>query len=46
LIPGKGLPAARQPCYSHPMSDLIFWTVLLVALFFGFRWLQRRKKDD
>jgi len=26
------------------MSDLIFWIVVLVGLFFGFRWLQRRKK--
>ena len=25
------------------MGDLIFWTLLFVALFFGFRWLQRRK---
>jgi len=26
------------------MSDLIFWIVVLVVLFFGFRWLQNRKK--
>jgi len=26
------------------MGDLIFWIVVLVAMFFGFRWLQNRKK--
>lgn len=25
------------------MGDLIFWTVLFVVFFFGFRWLQNRK---
>ena len=24
------------------MGDLIFWTVLFVVFFFGFRWLQKR----
>ena len=28
------------------MGDLIFWIVVLVVLFVGFRWLQNRKKDD
>lgn len=27
------------------MEDLIFWTVLFIVFFFGFRWLQRRKGD-
>ena len=27
------------------MSDLIFWTVLFAVFFFGFRWLQGRKRD-
>jgi len=26
------------------MSDLIFWIVVFVGLFLGFRWLQRRGK--
>ena len=26
------------------MTDLIFWIVVLIAFFFGFRWLQNRKK--
>ena len=26
--------------------DLIFWIVALIVLFFAFRWLQGRKKDD
>jgi hypothetical protein len=26
------------------LIDLILWTALFVALFFLFRWLQRRKK--
>ncbi len=25
------------------MIDLIFWTVIFVVFFFGFRWLQRRR---
>jgi hypothetical protein len=25
------------------MGDLIFWTVLFVVFFVGFRWLQKRK---
>lgn len=28
------------------LGDLIFWIVVLVVFFFGFRWLQNRKKDD
>ncbi len=28
------------------MSDLIFWVLVFVALFFGFRWLQNRKSKD
>jgi len=28
------------------MGDLIFWIIVLVALFFGFRWLQGRGKGD
>ena len=30
------------------MGDLIFWTVLFVVFFLGFRWLQKRGKgrDD
>ena len=28
------------------MEDLIFWTVLFVAMFFGFRWMQKRKSKD
>ena len=27
------------------MGDLIFWIVVLVVLFVGFRWLQGRGKD-
>ncbi len=27
------------------MGDLIFWIVLFVVFFLGFRWLQGRKKD-
>ena len=27
------------------LADLLFWTVLFVALFFLFRWLQKRKGD-
>jgi hypothetical protein len=26
------------------LIDLLFWTALLVALFFLFRWLQSRRK--
>lgn len=26
--------------------DLIFWIAVFVVLFFGFRWLQRRKRKD
>ena len=29
---------------AQKMADLIFWTVALVAMFFGFRWLQKRNK--
>ena len=25
------------------MGDLIFWTLVIVAMFVGFRWLQKRK---
>jgi len=28
------------------MGDLIFWTALILAIFFGFRWLQKRNKRD
>ncbi len=28
------------------MEDLIFWTLVFVAMFFGFRWLQKRKRRD
>ncbi len=29
---------------SEALSDLLFWIVVFVALFFLFRWLQARKK--
>ena len=28
------------------MSDLIFWVLVFVALFIGFRWLQNRNSKD
>jgi len=28
------------------MGDLFFWTILILAIFFGFRWLQKRNKKD
>lgn len=27
------------------MSDLIFWIVIFIVFFLGFRWLQNRRKD-
>jgi len=26
------------------MSDLLLWIIIFVVFFFGFRWLQKRKK--
>jgi hypothetical protein len=31
---------------SEALGDLIFWTVVFVVFFFGFRWLQKRKNRD
>jgi len=28
------------------MGDLVFWVLVFLALFFGFRWLQSRKSGD
>ena len=28
------------------MEDLIFWTLVFVAMFCSFRWLQKRKRRD
>jgi hypothetical protein len=28
------------------LGDLIFWIVVFVVFFFGFRWLQKRKNRD
>ena len=30
---------------SEALLDLLFWIVALAAMFFGFRYLQKRKKD-
>lgn len=30
---------------SEATQELLFWTVIFVVFFFGFRWLQKRKKD-
>ena len=27
------------------LLDLLFWIVVFVVFFYGFKWLQRRKKD-
>jgi len=27
------------------MLELLFWIVVFVVFFYGFRWLQKRKKD-
>jgi hypothetical protein len=31
---------------SDALIDLIFWIVIFVVFFFGFRWLQNRKNKD
>lgn len=31
---------------SEAFLELLFWIVVFVAFFFGFRWLQQRKKKD
>jgi hypothetical protein len=31
---------------SEALGDLIFWIVVFVVFFFGFRWLQKRKNRD
>ena len=31
---------------NEALSDLIFWTVIFVVFFLGFRWLQKRKNKD
>jgi hypothetical protein len=31
---------------SDALLDLIFWIVIFVVFFFGFRWLQKRRKKD
>ena len=31
---------------SEALGDLIFWAVVFVVFFFGFRWLQKRKNRD
>jgi hypothetical protein len=28
------------------MGDLVFWIIAFLAFFFGFRWLQARKRKD
>ncbi len=30
---------------SEATQELLFWIVIFVVFFFGFRWLQKRKKD-
>jgi len=30
---------------SDALLELLFWIVVFLAFFYGFRWLQRRKKD-
>ena len=27
-------------------TDLLFWIVIFIVFFFGFRWLQKRDKSD
>jgi hypothetical protein len=31
---------------SDALTDLIFWIVIFVVFFFGFRWLQKRRNKD
>jgi hypothetical protein len=31
---------------SDALIDLIFWIVIFIVFFFGFRWLQNRKNKD
>lgn len=31
---------------SHALTDLIFWIVIFIVFFLGFRWLQRRRRKD
>ncbi len=31
---------------SEAFTELLFWIVIFVVFFFGFRWLQNRKKRD
>ncbi len=31
---------------SDALFDLIFWIVIFIVFFFGFRWLQKRKNKD
>jgi hypothetical protein len=31
---------------SDALLDLIFWIVIFVVFFFGFRWLQKRRNKD
>ena len=31
---------------SEAFTELLFWIVIFVVFFFGFRWLQNRKKSD
>ena len=30
---------------SDALVDLLFWIGIFVVFFFGFRWMQRRRKD-
>lgn len=31
---------------SDALYELIFWIVVFIAFFFGFRWLQKRGRED
>lgn len=31
---------------SDALTELTFWIIVFVAFFFGFRWMQNRKKRD
>jgi preprotein translocase subunit YajC len=31
---------------SEALYELIFWIVVFMAFFYGFRWLQRRKRQE